>query len=187
MITSWILDGQTPGSVPAAGAELLVELKLQSHGGSRFTLDGAGGGGYDLACGQLTPTEIFDPGNCWVSGAFTAPSDGVYEFVVEGVDLKQLMNTMSVPNDPFGFGVLINDTFAYYSPRPIPAEATPGGTTDTSFSRHFRIQLELLEGDTCKLISLLKWASFHNLHPNYTDAHAGPADSKIRIYKCTIS
>lgn len=178
MTNSWILDGQTPGSAPA-GAELLVELELQNSGGSPFLF-----GTHHhtkIGCGQFTPTEVSDPENCWVANQFIAPSDGVYEFVVEGADLQQLVTTVMVPNDPFGFGVLINDTFIYYS-------TTPGaGDSGDGRSQHFRIQLELTAGDTCKLISLTNWIPFHSLHPNHTDVHTGPANSKIRIYKCAIS
>ncbi|QHI68463.1 hypothetical protein [Tichowtungia aerotolerans] len=179
MTNAWIIDGQKTDSASGGGSELLVELKLQSNGGSPFLF---GTHHHNkIGCGQFTPTEVSDPENCWTSDAFNAPSDGVYEFVVEGADLKQLVTTVMVSNDPFGFGVLINDTFIYYSTTPGP------GVSGDGRSSQFRIQLELTAGDTCKLISLTNWIPFHNLHPSYTDVHAGPANSKIRIYKCALS
>ncbi|QHI69869.1 hypothetical protein [Tichowtungia aerotolerans] len=178
MTTSWILDGQTAGSVPASGgAELLVDLKLNSSGGSPFLM----GQSTYVGCGLFKPAVVSDPQSCWASDAFTAPSDGVYEFVVEGADLQQIVTTLFVPTDPFGCGVMINDTFIYYSSAP--------GTSDAGdpIATQFCIQLELSQGDTCKIVSLTRWILFHNPHPVYTDVHAGPADSKIRIYKCAIS
>ena len=187
MTASWILDGQAPASAPGGGNELLVELQLNSSGGSPFLF-----GTHHhtkIGCGQFTPTEVSDPQNCWASGAFTAPSDGVYEFVIEGAHLEPICSTMAVAVYPFGFGVLINDTFIYYSKFPKDTGASIPGQNSHPDSRakQFHIQLELTAGDTCKLVSLADWVPFHSLHPSYTDAHAGPADSKIRIYKCAIS
>ncbi|QHI70144.1 hypothetical protein [Tichowtungia aerotolerans] len=187
MSNSWILDGQkAEPEAGGAGNELLVELKLNSSGGSTFLF---GTHHTKIGCGQFTPIEVFDPENCWASDAFTAPSDGVYEFVVEGVHLEPICSTMVIAVYPFGFGVLINDTFIYYSKFPKDdGTSIPGQNSHPdSRAKQFRIQLELTAGDTCKLVSLADWIPFHSLHPSYTDAHAGPASSKIRIYKCALS
>jgi hypothetical protein len=105
----------------------------------------------------------------------------VYEFVVEGAALEPLMTTFATEIDPFGCGVLINDTFIYYS------TTSDSGDTGDQCAAQFHLQLDLTQGDACKLISLAKWAPFHALHPSYTDVHKGPANSKIRIYKCAMS